>query len=117
LWRNAALAAVVASVSVAVAALPLIVTDEGMLHVGVSTGFVMLVVTAHDKLTCPVNPFDGVTVTTAVLPLVAPGLTVIAPLLLNVKPATAEEPVTVTVKLVDAVIFPVVASVPVTVNV
>jgi hypothetical protein len=116
--RDATLPAVVVSVRVAVAAvLPLMVTEDEMLHVGLSTGFAMLVVTAHDKLTCPVNPEEGLTVTAVVLPLVAPGFTVIAPLLLNEKLAATEVPVTIAEKLVEAVILPVVRSVPVTVKV
>jgi hypothetical protein len=115
---SALVEAVVVTVSVAVTAeLPLMVTEAGMLQVGISVGFAMLVVTAQERSTAPVKPFDGVTVIFAVLPLVAPGLSVIEPLLLNVKlPATVVPLVTVTFTTVVSVIFPVVASVPVTVT-
>jgi hypothetical protein len=42
-------------------------------------------VTAQVSATVPVNELDGVTVMVAVLPVVAPGLTVMAPLLVSVK--------------------------------
>jgi hypothetical protein len=82
---------VVVAVSVAVSAVVLlIVTDVGeRLHV---TGLVALdgdVVTAHVSATVPENELDGVTVIVEVLPEVAPGLSVMAPLLERVK---SEEP-------------------------
>jgi hypothetical protein len=43
------------------------------------------VVTAQESVTVPVNEFDGVTEMVAVLPVVAPGLTVMVPLLVRVK--------------------------------
>jgi hypothetical protein len=42
-------------------------------------------VTAQDSVTVPVNVLAGVTVMVAVLPVVAPGLTVMLPLLVRVK--------------------------------
>jgi len=66
-------------------------------------------VTEQDILTTPTKPFAGVMLTVDVLPDVAPGAMVIPPLLLN---AMAGTEVTVTWMVVDAVIFPVVASAP-----
>lgn len=109
--------AVVLTVSVAVAAAPpLTVTDVGRLQVGGSVGFTTAVVTAHERFTCPVNPFVGVIVIVAVLPVDAPGLTVIVPLLLRLNPAGGAVPVTVAITTVVAVVFPVAASAPVTVT-
>jgi hypothetical protein len=72
---------VVVAVSVAVSAeVPLMETDVGeRLHVGVLTGFETLVVTAQVSVTVPVNEFDGVTVMSEVLLLVAPAVTVMLP--------------------------------------
>jgi hypothetical protein len=78
---------VVAAVSVAVCAVvPLMETDVGeRLQVGVLTGFEMLVVTAQVKATEPLNEFEGVTVMVEALPLVAPAVTTMLPLLLRAK--------------------------------
>jgi hypothetical protein len=86
-WTEAALvAAVVTTVSVEVWALaPLIVTEAGeRLHVAASLAAAGL--TAHVKATAPLNPPDPVTLTVDPLPVVAPGLTVMLPLLLRAKP-------------------------------
>jgi hypothetical protein len=92
-------------------------TDAGTPQVGESVGLAMAVVTAQERFTVPVKPFEGVTVMVAVLPLVAPGLTVMEPPWLNAKLAlTVVPPVTVTLTTVVAVIFPVLRSVPVTVT-
>src|SRR5580700_9162679 len=113
---SAVVPAVVVTVRVAVAAaVPAIVTFAGTPQVGGSVGFASAVVTAQERFTCPVNPPDGVTVRLAVFPVDAPGVTVIAPLLLRLNPADATTPVTVTFTMVVAVILPVVASTPVTV--
>jgi len=56
---------------------PLIVTEVGFkLQVGISLTPVTEVVTLQLKLTVPLNPADPTTLTTPVLPVVAPGLTV-----------------------------------------
>jgi len=63
----------VVTVSVAVeAAVPLMATDAGTLQVGGSVGLVIAVVTAQERFTVPVKPFEGATVMVAELPLVAP---------------------------------------------
>jgi hypothetical protein len=81
--------AVVVTVTVTVdAAVPLIVTEEVLSeHVGGAVGLLKAVVTAQLRVTVPVNPPAGVTVIVDVFPLVAPGATVIPPLLLRAKPA------------------------------
>ena len=117
---NAALLeAVVATVTVVVAAeVPLTVTDAGIVQVGGSFGLEMLVVTAQEKSTSPVNPLAGVTVMVEVLPVVAPGAMVIAPPLVSANEPLPplDPPVMVRFNAVDAVILPVVASAPVTVT-
>jgi hypothetical protein len=82
-------AAVVLTVTVAVAAAaPLILTEEVLIrHVGGAVGLLKAVVTAQLKATVPVKPPDGVIVIVDVFPLVAPAATVIPPLLLMAKPA------------------------------
>lgn len=108
-------AAVVLTVKVAVAApAPLIVTEDGIVQVGGSTGLEMLVLTAQVRFTWPVKPPEGVTLIVVVLPVVAPGATVMFPLLLSAKPGRII--VTVTFTEVLAVIVPVAASAPVTVT-
>lgn len=52
---------------------PLIVIDAGRLHVAGSLA--ALGVMAQLRLTVPVNPFDGVTVTVEVFSVIAPGAT------------------------------------------
>jgi hypothetical protein len=117
---NAALVeAVVVTATVAVAAeVPLTVSEAGIVQDGRSFGLLMLVVTAHERFTSPVNPLDGVMVTVAVLPVVAPAWMLTGPLLANANdPLPAPDPrVTVTFTAVVAEILPVVASVPVTVT-
>jgi hypothetical protein len=78
---------VVVAVSVAVCAVvPLMETDVGeRLHVGVLTGFETLVVTAQVSVTVPSNEFEGVTVISDVLPLVAPAVTAMLPPLERLK--------------------------------
>lgn len=78
---------VVVAVSVDVtAAVPLMETDVGeRLQVGTLVGFETLVVTAQVSVTVPENEFDGVTLMTDVLPLVAPAVTVMLPALDRVK--------------------------------
>lgn len=81
----AVVAAVVAIVSVAVCAVvPLSDTEAGD-RLQVAGSLAAVGATAHVKATAPVNPLDeGVTVIVEVLLLVAPGLTVMAPLLARV---------------------------------
>lgn len=77
LLRDVVVAAVVFTVSVVVcAAVPVIVTDAGMLHVAGSLAAVGEMEQA--RLTAPVNPFEGVSVIVDVLPVVAPGAMVTA---------------------------------------
>ena len=76
----------VVMVSVLVAAVvPEMVTGEVTKQVG-STFPAGGFVSAQVRFTPPVNPFDGVAVIVEVLPVVAPGLTVIPPLLVSAKP-------------------------------
>ena len=68
------------------AVVPLIEIEVGLrLHVAGLVGLERVVVTAHVKVTEPVNEFDGVTVMVEVFPVDAPALILIAPLLLRVK--------------------------------
>jgi hypothetical protein len=78
---------VVAAVSVDVcAAVPLMVTEAGeRLQVAGLVAPEGAVETAQVSATLPVNEFAGVTVIVAVLPVVAPGLKVMFPLLERVK--------------------------------
>jgi hypothetical protein len=75
-WFNA-VAAVVFTVSVAVcAAEPVMVIEDGMLHMAgwlAATGLIEQL-----RLIAPVNPPDGVNVMVDVFPVVAPGTTVTA---------------------------------------
>ena len=108
----AVLLAVVFTVRFAVAVVvPVMFTDEGMLQVGKSVGLLRLVVTEQDRLTIPVNPPAGVTVIVEEFPVVMPGLSERFPLLLRLNPRTA------IVTAVEAVIFPVATSVPVTADI
>jgi len=72
---------VVVAVSVDVSAVvPLMETEVGeRLQVAGLTGLVTLVVTAQDSVTVPENEFDGVTVMSDVLLVVAPAVTEIGP--------------------------------------
>lgn len=65
-------------VIVAVAAAPLIVTDDGTLQVGRSIAPAGLDVRLHFRFTAPRKPPAGVTVMVDVLPVVAPALSVTA---------------------------------------
>jgi len=87
---------VVVMLSVAVSAPLAIVTEPGdMLQVAGSVD--AFVVNAQDSATVPVNPPEGVTVIVEVLPLVAPGATVIWPPLVRANvPAGAAVTVTLT---------------------
>jgi hypothetical protein len=78
---------VVDAVSVEVCAVvSLIVTEVGeRLHVAGLTALEGAVVTEHESATVPVNELDGVTVMVEVLPMVAPGATIMLPLLVSVK--------------------------------
>jgi hypothetical protein len=78
--------AVVEAVSVAVcAAVLLMVTEVGdMLHVAAFVALVGVLVTAQVSATVPVNEVAGVTVMVDVLPVVAPGASVMLPLLVSV---------------------------------
>jgi hypothetical protein len=77
---------VVATESVAVApAAPVMLTVDGTLHVAGLVAPTGLVVTAQLRSTVPVNPFEGVTLTVDVLPVVAPWLREMLPLLLSAK--------------------------------
>ena len=99
------------TVSVAVCADELVIdTEAGTLHVAGSLAAVGVI--TQVRLTKPVNPPDGIMVIVDVLPVVAPGLTLMLPLLLraNVGDAT---PVTVTFTVVVRIIL---AEVPVTVT-
>src|SRR5579872_2472380 len=79
---SAALGAVVATESVAVAAVvPVMLTLEGMEQVGGSDPPAGELVIAQERLTAPVKPLEGVTVMVEVLPVVAPRATVMLPLL------------------------------------
>ena len=96
-WAKAALvAAVVTTVSVDVwAVAPLIVSEAGeTLHVAGSLAAAGL--TAQVKATAPLNPPDPVTLMVEVLPVLAPGLTVMLPLLLRAKSGGTAFTVTVT---------------------
>ena len=73
-------------------------------HVGGSLGLEMLVVTAQVRLTELLKPPDGVTLIVDVFPLVAPGLTVMLPLLVSVNvDAAAGFTVTLTVVVCTSV--------------
>jgi hypothetical protein len=100
------LAAVVFTVSVDV-----VVADAGLrLQVGESMAPEGAEVMAQVRLTVPLNPPTGLMVMLEVLPVVAPGLTLMAPLLESVKP---EFTVTVTEVVWEATL----AAVPLTVTV
>ena len=68
--------------SVAVCALvPVMSSDAGMAQVTGLVGFVGVVVTEQLRFTTPVNPPVGETVMVEVLPVVAPPVTAMSPLL------------------------------------
>ena len=102
-----------AAVSVAVTAVvPVTLSDAGTVQVTGLTALAGDVVTAQLRATVPVNPFEGVMLTVDVLPVVAPAVTVIAPLLLSANVAGGVTAVTVTFAVVVCVMLP---DVPVTV--
>jgi hypothetical protein len=78
---------VVVAVSVDVCTDVLLIEIEAgeRLHVGALVPLEIEVDTAQVSATAPMKEFDGVTVIVEVLPLVAPGLTIIEPLLLRAK--------------------------------
>jgi hypothetical protein len=85
-------AAVVCTVSVVEAGALLRITTEVVLvppapkeHVGGETGLAIVAVTVQDTLTRPINPPTGVRVIVAVLPVVAPALRLMFPLLERLK--------------------------------
>jgi len=110
-------APLVVTVSVPVTApVPVTFTGDPTLHVAGELAPLGAVVTAQLRLTLPVKPYDGVTVIVAVSPVVAPAANVNAPLLVSAI-AGGGGAVTVAITAVLDVIFPVAASVPVTVAV
>jgi hypothetical protein len=117
LFAAVVVGAVLLTVRLAVVALlPETVTEAGTSQVGALVGLAMLVVTAHERLTCPVNPPDGVMLTAEVLPLVAPGAIVMPLLLPRLKEAGNAVPLTVRLTFAAVDIFPVVPSTPVIVT-
>jgi hypothetical protein len=104
-----AVAAVVETVSVAVAVVA--IEAGATAHVGRSVAPAGLAVIEQERAIEPENPPDAVGLIVEVLPEVAPGLTVMLPLLARVKLGVAAE-VTVTLTVVVEVIAP---DVPVTV--
>jgi hypothetical protein len=82
------------------------VTGPPAEQVGGLVGLLMLVVTAHVRFTMPMYPLVPLTVIATAL-LVPPAVRVMGPLLLRAIPALAGTAVSVTLKLVEAVIFPV----------
>ena len=94
----AVVVAVEATVSVDVtAAVPVMLTGDGILQV---TGLVAPVgadVTVQLTATLPVNPLVGVTEMVEVFPLVAPGAMLMLWLLAMVKPGVADAPLTMAV--------------------
>ena len=112
-----ALLAVVVIVKVAVATLvPLIEIEDGTLQDGLVVVDPLPPETAQESEIAPVNPLTGVTVMVAVLPVVAPGATLMFPLPVRLKPAAPAGAVTITFATVLALILPVAASVPLTVT-
>ena len=99
--------AVVATVSIEVtAAVPVMAAGIGeRLHVGESTTLAGAEEIAQERFTLPVKPPDGVAkmVEVPVLPVAAPRLTVMLPLLLSVK-VTGTGTVTVTDAVPEAVV-------------
>ena len=92
-----AVAAVVEMVRVEVCAVVPLRVTEGEVKLQVAGSLAAVGVMAQVRLTVPVNPLaPGVTVMVEVLPLVAPGLTVMLPLLLREKVLAAADTVTLT---------------------
>jgi hypothetical protein len=110
---SAVVGAVVLMVTTSVCAVvPLMVTEAvARLHVGRSAAPAGEELMAQLIATAPVNPPDGVTVIVELLPVVAPGITVMLPLLVRAKLGVGAA-VTLTVTVVVCVIEP---EVPVTV--
>ena len=100
-YAPAVVADVVVTVSVAFCAvIPAMVTEDLTPQVAGLVAPVGAVVTAQVRLTAPVKPFEGVTVMVEVLPVVALPSTLMAPLLVRLKPGagaavTVTEPVPV----------------------
>ena len=76
---------------------PVMFTVAGTLHVAGDVAPAGAVVTAQERFTTPTNPFVGATVINAVLPVVAPGATLMAPLLLRLNADSATVTVAVPV--------------------
>jgi hypothetical protein len=90
--------AVLLAVRVAVTALePVMFSEAGMLQLTGLVGLLGVLVTAQLSVTAPVNPFDVVMLIVEVLPVVAPWVTEMLPLLLSAK---FEPAVTVTFTVV-----------------
>lgn len=107
--RAPVVAGVVVTVSVPVAAVvPVMLTGdvEPKLNVGGLVAPVGLDVCAAVRTTLPVKPPLGVTVMVAVLPVIAPGATVIVPPLVRAKLGGGTKAVTVTPTMVVWVIEP-----------
>jgi hypothetical protein len=81
---------VVATVTVALPAVVPVMSTGELATVHVGTLVPVVGVTAQVNATAPVNPPPGVTVIVDVLPVVAPAITVIAPLLLRATDGVAE---------------------------
>ena len=88
---------------------PEMVTDVGIEQVGASDAPAGELVSEQERLTPPVNPFSGVAVIVTVFPEVAPGLTLMMPLLLE-RDSPSGALASANVKVVEAVILPVAAS-------
>lgn len=103
--------AAVVTITVSVAAVvPAMLTDfEDIAQVAGLDGLLVLV-TTQLRLTAPVKPPDGVRVMVEVLPLVAPAVTVMLPLLLSAMDGVDDAGIMVAVRLVPVV--PVVAFEP-----
>jgi hypothetical protein len=76
---------VAVSVEVSADVLLIVTEDEERLHVVGLVALEGVVVTEHVSATVPVNESVGVTVMVELFPVVAPGLTVMLPLLVRVK--------------------------------
>ena len=100
------MAAVVLTVNVAVCAPLPIETEPGMLHVAGSFAPDGLLLSVQLRLTAPVNPFAGVRVIVAVLPLVDPGVEIVIGLLLVIVNVGDGAGFTITLTVVVCVIAP-----------
>ena len=85
-WSKAAVvAAVVVRVSADVPAVVLLIVTEAGESAQAAGSLAAVGAMAQVRATAPVNPPDGVTLIVDVLPVVAPGLTVMLPLLVRAK--------------------------------